>query len=146
MTKVITKYVRQYKVVIESKTQKTVDLDNILDNCNLDFEINLVQSPELPASNHLINHVNICCLLIPGQPSNFKNFWSCYIWVVIDGIEEPNKVYSLLYHLTVDFNLNNLYRDSGLDLDEIKEEDLAHYLFYLECLRIYDEELSLIKS
>ena len=146
LTKVITKYLSSYKVVVEGKTLKTVDLDNILDNCNLEFEINLVQSAELPASNHQISHINIGGLIIPGQPRNFKNFWSCYIGVVIDGIGEPNKVYSLLYHLTVDFNISNFVKDSGLDLDEINEQELAYYLFYLECLRIYNEELSPIKS
>ena len=147
LIKVISKYIQSNKVVVEAeKTLKTVDLDNILENCNLDFEIELVQTPKLPASNHHIAHINIGGLLIPGQPRNYKNFWSCYIGVVIKGIGEPNKVYSLLYHLTVDFSINEFIKDSGLDLKQINEKDIASYLFYLECLRIYNEELSPVKS
>ena len=147
LIKVISKYIQSNKVVVEAeKTLKTVDLDNILENCNLDFEIELVQTPKLPASNHHIAHINIGGLLIPGQPRNYKNFWSCYIGVVIKGIGEPNKVYSLLYHLTVDFSINEFIKDSGIDLKQINEKDIASYLFYLECLRIYNEELSPVKS
>ena len=145
LTKVISKYIKSYVVEIESKSLKTVDLDNIHENCNLDFEIELVQSPKLPASNHQIAHINIGGLLRPGQPANYKNFWSCYIGVVIEGNEEPNTVHSLLYHLTVDFKKSDLVKDSGLDLDDIDERDIASYLFYIECLRIYNEELSPIK-
>ena len=135
LTKVISKYVKSYKV--ESKhTLKTVDLTNIEENCDLEFEIELVQSQKLPASNHLIEH-----------KSTGKKQWSCLVGVVINGvIGEPNKVHSLVYYLSVDFSKSELVRDSGLDLDEIDEKELASYLFYMECLRIYDEELSPIKS
>ena len=43
---------------------KHVDLNNIEKTCNLDFEIELVQSFDLPASNHQINHINVGGALI----------------------------------------------------------------------------------
>jgi len=54
--------VKDFVTKVEIKkgyTLKTVDLSNVMANCNLDFEINLVQSSVLPASNHLIAHINI---------------------------------------------------------------------------------------
>ena len=46
-------YLDSYKVE-KKRTVKSVDLNNVLDNCEEDFEIDLVESPTLPASNHHI--------------------------------------------------------------------------------------------
>ena len=114
---------------------------NFFDTCNLDFEINLVKSQILPASNHQINHINIGGLRIPGQPAKFRNFWKGTIGVVLKNDKKDNSVYSLLYHLSVDFNKHNLQNDSGLDLSNIDERELVNYIFYNECLKVYNEEL-----
>ena len=47
----------------------------------------------------------------------------------------------MLYHLSVDLNKNNLQNDSGLDLSNIDERELVNYIFYNECLKVYNEEL-----
>ena len=57
------------KVAFSYDEFETVDLDNIHENCDLDFEIELVQSPGLPASNHEINN--------NGETGNTKNLWTC---------------------------------------------------------------------
>ena len=95
----------------------------------------------MPASNHQINHINIGGLRIPGQPAKFRNFWKGTIGVVLKNDKKDNSVYSLLYHLSVDFNKNNLQNDSGLDLSNIDERELVNYIFYNECLKVYNEEL-----
>ena len=82
LEKIIVKFAQLYTVEY-SHTVKTVDLKNIMKTCNLDFEIKLVQSDPLPASNHQINHINIGGRLIPGQTPKYKkllgcNYRSCY--------------------------------------------------------------------
>ena len=66
LNKIITKIAKAY-LVESSYTVKTVDLNNILNNCGLDFEVNLVKSQNFPASNHLISHIIVGGLIIPGQ-------------------------------------------------------------------------------
>ena len=51
-------YIKTTKIT-KNRSIKTVDLSNVFANCNLDFEINLVKSLVLPASNHQIAHINI---------------------------------------------------------------------------------------
>ena len=103
LDRALREYVKTIKIGKES-TLKHVDLDHITDTCNLDFEIELVQSLDLPASNHQINHISIGGALIIGVIPTFKNYWKATIGVVLKDTAEPNYVHSLLYHLTVDFN------------------------------------------
>ena len=141
----IAKYWKTFKIE-ESRTVKTVDLNNIHKTCNLDFEIKLVQSETLPASDHQIAHINIGGLIVPGQTPKFTNFWAATIGVVIKNLGEKDSVYSLLYHLKLDFNKYDFMRYSGLDLTDIDERVIVDYIFYNECYRIYEEELFPVKG
>ena len=88
-----------------SHTIKAVDLSNIFKTCNLDFEINLVQSPVLPASDHLIAHIIVGGLIIPGQEQvkRKNDLWRGSVGVVINYGNDPNTVYILTYDLGVHF-------------------------------------------
>ena len=138
-------YLDSYKVE-KKRTVKSVDLNNVFNNCNLDFEINLVQSPTLPASDHQVAHINIGGLLIPGQKPNFTNKWVCTVGVVIKNNSQFNSVYSLMYNLSVDLKKSTLEEESGLDLSGVDERDLAKIVFYNELLKIYNVEILPIKS
>ena len=143
--KIISKYSKTFKIE-ESRTVKTVDLNNIYETCSLDFEVKLVQSETLPASDHQIAHINIGGLIVPGQTPKFTNFWAATIGVVIKNLGEKDSVYSLLYHLKLDFNKYDFMRYSGLDLTDIDERVIVDYIFYNECYRIYEEELLPVKG
>ena len=145
LEKIIVKIAQLYTVEY-SHTVKTVDLKNIMKTCNLDFEIKLVQSDPLPASNHQINHINIGGRLIPGQTPKYKNFWAATIGVVIKNNGEFNSVYSLMYKLKVDFNKATFMKTAGLDLTSVDERVLVNYIIYNQCLKIYNKELLPVKS
>ena len=127
----------------KERTLKHVDLSNITGTCNLDFEIELVQSSELPASNHQINRIGGS--LIERFFPNYKNYWKATIGVVLKDTAEPNYVHSLLYHLTVNFNKSDFeeYLGRKLDIDEL---DLIHAIFYYKSLDIYLNELLPVKG
>ena len=144
LDRALREYVKKSQIGKES-TLKNVDLANIMETCHLDFEIELVESFWLPASDHQINHINIGGVFIPGQTPHFKNFWKATIGVVLENTVEPNHVYSLLYHLTVDFNKNAFETELGVSLD-IDELDLVHAIFYNLCLQIYTDELLPVKD
>ena len=145
LEKIIVKFAQLYTVEY-SHTVKTVDLKNIMKTCNLDFEIKLVQSDPLPASDHQINHINIGGRLIPGQTPKYKNFWAATIGVVIKNNGEFNSVYSLMYRLKVDFNKDTFMKTAGLDLTSVDERVLVNYIIYNQCLEIYNKELLPVKS
>ena len=145
LEKIIVKFAQLYNVEY-SHTVKTVDLKNIMKTCNLDFEIKLVQSDPLPASDHQINHIKIGGRLIPGQTPKYKNFWAATIGVVIKNNGEFNSVYSLMYKLKVDFNKITFMKTAGLDLTSVDERVLVNYIIYNQCLKIYNKELLPVKS
>ena len=130
----------------KSHTVKSVDLNNIYSTCNLDFEISLVQTTPLPASNNLIAHINIGGLLIPGMPRRYVNKWACTFGVVIKNNSEFNSVYSLIYNLSTSFNLNSFMEETGLDLSGYDERELAKYIFYTQLLDIYNKEIFPVKQ
>ena len=130
----------------KSHTVKSVDLNNIYSTCNLDFEISLVQTTPLPASNNLIAHINIGGLLIPGMPRHYVNKWACTFGVVIKNNSEFNSVYSLIYNLSTSFNLNSFMEETGLDLSGYDERELAKYIFYTQLLDIYNKEIFPVKQ
>ena len=144
LAKMISKYFKLYKFE-KSHTVKTVDLNNVYDTCNLDFEVELVQQ-SLPASDHQINHINIGGLLIPGQTPHYTNKWVCTLGVALVNIGKKNSAYSLLYHLSTTLNKSTFMKDSGLDLTDIDERDLMNYFFYIQLLKIYNEEILPIKE
>ena len=139
--KLVTKIARTYTVE-SSYTNKVVDLDNIFDTCHLDFEINLVKSSILPASNHLIAHIIVGGLIIPGQkPVQRKNdLWAANVGVALE--KDSKTVYSLIFDLKVHFDKESFMQKLGQDLD-IDERVLVNSIFYNKCLEISKTLMSL---
>ena len=144
LEKTITKIAQTYSVEA-SFTNKIVDLNNIFDTCHLDFEINLVNSENLPASNHLINHIIIGGLIIPGQEykPNKNDLWAGNVGVAIK--KDSKTVYSLIYDLRVHFDKTSFAEKAGVDLSEVNEELIVHSIFYNKCLEIAEKEMTPIE-
>ena len=144
LEKEIKKIAKTY-VVDNSYTNKIVDLNHIMNNCHLDFEIKLVQSEELPASNHLIAHIIVGGLIIPGQEQkkNKNDLWAANVGVVLE--KDENSVYSLVYDLRVHFDKQTFTEKSGLDLTNVDERALVNSIFYNKCLEIANTQMSNIK-
>ena len=141
LEKMITKIAKTYSVE-SSYTNKIVDLNHILNNCHLDFEIDLVQSETLPASSHLIAHIIVGGLIIPGQtPKKNKNdLWAANVGVAIK--KDAKHVYSLVYDLNVHFDKESFMEKSGLDLSDVNEQELVNSIFYNKCLEIAEKQMS----
>ena len=139
--KLVTKIARTYTVE-SSYTNKVVDLDNVFSNCHLDFEINLVQSSILPASDHLINHIIVGGLLIPGQePVQRKNdLWAANVGVVLE--KDFRTVYSLVFDLRVHYDKESFLQKLGVDLD-VDDRTLVNAIFYNKCLDLAKNLMSL---
>ena len=137
LEKAITKIAKTY-FVESSYTNKIVNLNNILDNCGLDFEVNLVKSETFPASDHLIAHIIVGGLIIPGEtPKKNKNdLWASYVGVTLK--KDETNVYSLVYDLRVHFEKSTFIEKSGLNLSDIDERDLVKSIFYNKCLEIME--------
>ena len=144
LEKTITKIAKTYTVEA-SFTNKVVDLNNIFDTCHLDFEINLVESEDLPASNHLIAHIIVGGLIIPGQEYKPKknDLWAGNVGVAIK--KDSETVYSLVYDLRVHFDKTSFTEKAGVDLSEVDEELMVHSIFYNKCLEIAEKEMAPIK-
>ena len=144
LEKTITKIAKTYTVEA-SFTNKVVDLNNIFDTCHLDFEINLVESKDLPASNHLIAHIIVGGLIIPGQEykPNKNDLWAGNVGVAIK--KDSETVYSLVYDLRVHFDKTSFTEKAGVDLSEVDEELMVHSIFYNKCLEIAEKEMEPIK-
>ena len=144
LEKTITKIAKTYTVEA-SFTNKVIDLNNIFDTCHLDFEINLVKSEELPASNHLIAHIIVGGLIIPGQEYKPKknDLWAGNVGVAIK--KDSETVYSLVYDLRVHFDKTSFTEKAGVDLSEVDEELMVHSIFYNKCLEIAEKEMAPIK-
>ena len=138
LEKIILKIASKYNVEMKNEL-KTVDLNNILNNCHYDFEIKLVKSKILPASNHLIGHKIVGGLLRPGKPRpKGKNFWSCKVGVA--KAKGPNTVSLLTYSLSAHFNKISFEKEAGVDLPGISEMDLANSIFYQKLLKVIKNE------
>jgi hypothetical protein len=139
--KLVTKVAKTYTVE-SSYTNKEVDLDNVFSNCHLDFEINLVQSSILPASDHLINHIIVGGLLIPGQePVQRKNdLWAGNVGVVLE--KDFRTVYSLVFDLRVHYDKESFLQKLGVDLD-VDDRTLVNAIFYNKCLDLAKNLMSL---
>ena len=144
LEKTITKIAQTY-FVEASFTNKIVDLNNIFDTCHLDFEINLVNSENLPASNHLISHIIIGGLIIPGQEykPNKNDLWAGNVGVAIK--KDSKTVYSLIYDLRVHFDKTSFTEKAGVDLSEVDEDLIVHSIFYNKCLEIAEKEMTPIE-
>ena len=145
LEKTIIKAAKTY-LVQASFTNKVVDLNNILRTCHLDFEINLVKSENLPASNHLINHIIIGGVIYPGEeykPTK-NDLWAGNVGVAIR--KDSDTVYSLLFELSVHFDKTSFSEISGLDLREVNENLIVNYIFYNKCLEIAETEMMPIEE
>ena len=140
LEKIITKIAKTF-LVETSFTNKVVDLDHILNTCHLDFEINLVESETFPSSDHLINHIIIGGLIIPGEETkqNKNDLWDANVGVAI--IKDSKTVYSLIYDLRVHFDKESFSQKSGLDLTDVDEYSLAYSIFYNKCLEIAQNQM-----
>ena len=144
LEKTITKIAKTYTVEA-SFTNKVVDWNNIFDTCHLDFEINLVKNEDLPASNHLIAHIIVGGLIIPGQEykPNKNDLWAGNVGVAIK--KDSETVYSLVYDLKVHFDKKSFTEKAGVDLSEVNEDLIVHSIFYNKCLEIAEKEMEPIK-
>ena len=140
----ITKIAKTY-FVESSYTNKIVDLNHIFDTCHLDFEIDLVKSANLPVSDHLIAHIIVGGLIIPGEEhKKTKNdLWAANVGVVLE--KDSESVYSLIYDLRVHVDKDSFALKSGLDLTEVDERDLVYSIFYNKCLEIAKIQMADIK-
>ena len=135
-------------LVNSSKTIKTVEKADVMKNCSLDFEINLVQNKILPSSNHQIGHIIVGGLRRPGikppAKKHLNDLWKCTIGVAVEKDEKNIELltYFLDTHLNDDtFNeacnkagINNIQRN------DIEERMLANAIFYHEGLKIIKTE------
>ena len=131
-----------------SKTLKIVEKADVMKNCSLDFEINLVQSKILPSSNHQIGHIIVGGLRRPGinPPAKklLNDLWKCTIGVAVEKDEKNIELltYFLDAHLNEDTfkeacnkaGVNNIQRN------DIEERMLANAIFYHEGLKIIKNE------
>ena len=139
LEKIISKIASTYNVEM-SNTMKTVDLKNILKTCHLDFEINLVKSKNLPASNQQIGHIIVGGLIILGRPRpKIKNdLWKCTVGVA--KAKGLNTVSLLTYFLSVHFDKTSFVQKAGVDLPDIDERVLANAIFYNKLLKVIKNE------
>ena len=146
LDKLINKVAKTYKMEW-SHTIKAADLSNILKTCTSDFEVNLVKSPVLPASNHLIAHIIIGGLIIPGQEQvkRKNDLWRGSVGVVIEYGNIPNTVYILTYELAVHFDRESFEKKAGTDLSSVDDRVLANAIFYNALLSIIEKEIKPIK-
>ena len=140
--------ISQNYLVNYSKTIKTVEKADVMKNCSLDFEINLVQNKILPSSNHQIGHIIVGGLRRPGikppAKKHLNDLWKCTIGVAVEKDEKNIELltYFLDTHLNDDtFNeacnkagINNIQRN------DIEERMLANAIFYHEGLKIIKNE------
>ena len=129
-------FIRTNKIT-KNHTIKTVDLSNVYANCFLDFEVRLVKSFLLPASDHQISHINIGGALInKDDKPKFINYEACTIGVAIKG-SEPQTVYSLLYYITFEFNRTSFNEIYNMNLTYDDEGTVIRYIFYTIAYEIY---------
>ena len=113
-----------------------------MSNCHLDFEINLVKSESLPASDHLINHIIVGGVIIPGEKiiENKNDLWAGNVGVVLK--KDSQFVYSLIFDLNVHFDKDSFVKKSGDYLKDIDEEILVNSIFYNKCVDIAENLLT----
>ena len=140
--KLVAKLAKEYEAEY-SFTNKVVDLNNVFKTCHLDFEINLVNSKELPASNHLINHIIVGGLIIPGQKYKRRknDLWACNVGVVLR--KDDNTVYSLLYDMRVHYDRNTFMKKAPAEVKNVDDTQIVNQIFYNKCYEILQFDMSL---
>ena len=138
-------FIRTNKIT-KNHSIKTVDLSNVYANCNLDFEVRLVRSFLLPASDHQIAHINIGgALMSKDEKPKFINYEACTIGVAIKG-SEPNTVYSLLYDIKFEFNRTSFNEIYNMNLTYDDEGKVIRYIFYTVAYEIYIYNIFPVKN
>ena len=138
---------KEYKVEF-TKTIKNVEKQNVMKNCHLDFEINLIQSKILPSSNHQIGHIIVGGLRRPGMnppKKNVNDLWKCTIGIAVE--KDIKNIELLTYFLDTHLNedtFNEAKKKSGINLqrNDIDERTLAKAIFYHEGLNIIKNEFN----
>ena len=139
---------KQY-LVTSQKTIKQVEKNDVMKYCNLDFEINLVNSKSLPASKHQIGHIIVGGLRMPGMKppakKHLNDLWKCSIGVAVekDFATVELLTYVLDAHLNED-TFNEASKKSGVNLknNEFEERTLANAIFFNEGLKIIEKDFS----
>ena len=134
-------------LVNSSKTIKIVEKEDVMKNCSLDFEINLVQSKLLPSSNHQIGHIIVGGLRRPGinppVKKHLNDLWKCTIGVAVE--KDAKNIELLTYFLDTHLNedtFDEACKKSGINIqrNDIDERMLANAIFYHEGLKIIKNE------
>ena len=130
-----------------NKTKKIVDKKDVMKNCHLDFEINLVQSKTLPSSNSQIGHPIVGGLRRPGMnptpKKHMNDLWKCTIGIAVE--KDINTIELLTYFLDTHLNEDTFAeacKKSGVNLqrNDIDERTLANAVFYHQGLNIIQNE------
>ena len=140
---------KEYEVNF-SKTLKLVEKLNIMKNCTLDFETNLVKSKILPASNNQIGHPIIGGLRRPGINPPIKkhlnDLWKCTIGIAVE--KDINNVELLTYFLDTHLNEDTFdeackkAKVNNIDKNNIDDRTLARAIFYHEGLKLIKNEFN----
>ena len=130
-----------------NKTKKIVEKKDVMKNCHLDFEINLVQSKTLPSSNSQIGHPIVGGLRRPGMnpapKKHMNDLWKCTIGIAVE--KDINTIELLTYFLDTHLNEDTFAeacKKSGVNLqrNDIDERTLANAVFYHQGLNIIQNE------
>ena len=130
-----------------NKTKKIVEKKDVMKNCHLDFEINLVQSKTLPSSNSQIGHSIVGGLRRPGMnpapKKHMNDLWKCTIGIAVE--KDINTIELLTYFLDTHLNEDTFAeacKKSGVNLqrNDIDERTLANAVFYHQGLNIIQNE------
>ena len=138
---------KEYQVNF-SKTLKLVEKQNIMKNCTLDFETNLVKSKNLPSSNFQVGHPIIGGLRRPGinpPKKHLNDLWKCTIGVAVE--KDINNIELLTYFLDTHLNedtFNEACNKAKINIqkDNIDNRTLARAIFYHEGLKIIKNEFN----
>ena len=120
--------------VEHSKKDLTFPKNEVMNHCNLDFDINLVNNKNHPCSNHNIGHIIIGGLRIPGMKmkKNQNDLWKGSLGVCI---EKNNISHLITYEFNVHLN-DDTYNDAckkgniNLKRNDINDHFLIQSIFY----------------
>ena len=130
-----------------TKSTKIVNKKDVMKNCHLDFEINLVQAKLLPSSNNQIGHPIIGGLRRPGMnpppKKHMNDLWKCTIGIAVE--KDINSIELLTYFMDAHLNedtFEEARKKSGIKLErnDIDERTLANAIFYHQGLNIIQNE------
>ena len=118
-----------------SKKEITIKEEEVMNHCNLDFEINLITNKNKPCSNHLIGHIIIGGLRIKGMPMN-KNpndLWKGNLGICL--LNNNNLCHLISYNFSFHLNddtFNQACKKCNLNFkkSDFDDREIAQYAFY----------------